>query len=62
MILIWNTNVYIFIIHQQCRVNHDDKIKTITQSMVYVELNRAPIPHPASGIGGNLVTISQKYD
>ena len=27
-------------------LSHDYTIKTMTQSLVYVERNRAPIPHP----------------
>ena len=47
MILIWKTNVHIFLsFMSSAELNHDNTIKIITQSMGYVELNRAPIPHP----------------
>ena len=48
MILLWFTNVQILLsFMSSAELNHDNTIKIITQSMVYVELNRAPISHPA---------------
>ena len=51
MILIWYTNVHTFLSFiSSVELNHDCTIKIITQSMVYVVLNRAPIPHPALAV------------
>ena len=51
MILISYTNLYVFLsFMSSAALNNDNTIKIITQSMVYVELNQAPIPHPAYGL------------